>query len=188
MASAFLALTSLNMRTASAGEACILDMIERGEYALEHQIGVRSRTNKEAPGAFGRAMWCDTHPMGSNATSKPPKRSPTSANAGQTGALSSWSSSPPPSLRTARYAVSPAKYALLCERRSSTTQDPQSAQNRSNNPRLEMCCEGVQDSRTSVSTAGPSALEDGRATRKLRSSHQSSSWKRVRGVLRALER
>jgi hypothetical protein len=28
MASAFLALTSLNMRTASAGEACILDMID----------------------------------------------------------------------------------------------------------------------------------------------------------------
>ena len=38
MASAFLLLTSLNMRTASAGEACIQDMTARGEYALEHRI------------------------------------------------------------------------------------------------------------------------------------------------------
>jgi len=38
MASAFLVLTSLNMRTASAGEACIQDMTARGEYALEHRI------------------------------------------------------------------------------------------------------------------------------------------------------
>ena len=55
MASAFLALTSLNMRTASAGEACILDMIECGEYALEHQIGVRSRKNSEAQGHLDEA-------------------------------------------------------------------------------------------------------------------------------------
>ena len=38
MASAFLVLTSLNMRTASAGEACIQDITARGEYALEHRI------------------------------------------------------------------------------------------------------------------------------------------------------
>ena len=38
MASAFLVLASLNMCTTSAGEACILDMTARGEYALEHRI------------------------------------------------------------------------------------------------------------------------------------------------------
>jgi hypothetical protein len=44
MASAFLAFTSLNIRTASAGEACILDMTARGEYALKHQVGsIRER-------------------------------------------------------------------------------------------------------------------------------------------------
>jgi hypothetical protein len=53
--------------------------------------------------------------------------------------------------------------------------------------RLETCCEGVQDSRTSAFTVGPPVLE-GRATRKRRSSHQSSSWMRERGVVRALER
>ncbi len=49
------------------------------------------------------------------------------------------------------------------------------------------CCEGVQDSRTSAFMAGLSVL-DGRGTRKRRSSHQSSSWKRERGVERAPER
>jgi hypothetical protein len=39
MASAFLAFTSLNMRTASAGEACIADMTPRGEYALKYPVG-----------------------------------------------------------------------------------------------------------------------------------------------------
>ena len=38
MASAFLVLTSLKIRTASAGEARIQDMTVRGEYALEHRI------------------------------------------------------------------------------------------------------------------------------------------------------
>ena len=39
MASAFLAFTSLNMRTASAGEECTGDMTARGEYALKYQVG-----------------------------------------------------------------------------------------------------------------------------------------------------
>ena len=38
MASAFFAFKSLNMRTASAGEACIVDMALRGLYALKHQV------------------------------------------------------------------------------------------------------------------------------------------------------
>ena len=120
--------------------------------------------------------------MGNNATSTPPKRSPTSVNAGHTGTLSSSSPS-----RTVRYPVSPAKYSFLCVWRSSTTQAAQSACHLSNPVRPETCCEGVQDSRTSAFTAGPPALE-GRETRKRRSSHQSSSWTRERGVFSVLER
>jgi hypothetical protein len=88
--------------------------------------------------------------MGNNATSTPPKRSPTSANAGHTGTLSSSSPS-----RTVRYPVSPAKYSFLCVWRSSTTHAAQSACHLSNPVRPETCCEGVQDSRTSAFTAGP---------------------------------
>lgn len=122
------------------------------------------------------------YPMGNNATSTPPKRSPTSANAGHTGTLSSSSPS-----RTVLYPVSPAKYSFLCVWRSSTTHAAQSACHLSNPVRPETCCEGVQDSRTSAFTAGPPALE-GRETRRRRSSHQSSSWTRDRGVFSVLER
>ena len=120
--------------------------------------------------------------MGNNATSTPPKRSPTSANAGHTGTLSSSSPS-----RTVPYPVSPAKYSFLCVWRSSTTHAAQSACHLSNGVRPETCCEGVQDSRTSAFTAESPVLE-GRETRKRRSSHQSSSWKRERGVFSVLER
>ena len=122
------------------------------------------------------------YPMGNNARSTPPKRSPTSENAGQTGTLSS--SSP---LRTVRYPVSPPKNSFLCEWRSSTTHAAQSACHRSNAVRPETCCEGVQDSRTSAFTAGP-PVSEGRETLNRRSSHQSSSWNRGRGVLSAPER
>lgn len=132
--------------------------------------------------AYKRVRVRHAYPMGNNATSTLPKRSPTSANAGHTGTLFSSS----PSL-TVRYPVSPAKYSFLFDWRSSTTHAAQSACHRSNGVRPETCCEGVQDSRTSVFTAGPPAL-DGRATRKRRSSHQSHSWNRGRGVLSAPER
>ncbi len=122
------------------------------------------------------------YPMGNSATSTPPKRSPTSANTGHTGTL--FSSSPS---RTVRYPVSPAKYSFLCVWRSSTTHAAQSACHLSNAVRPETCCEGVQDKRTSVFTVGPPALE-GRETCKRRSSHQSSSWNRERGVLSTPER
>ena len=45
----------------------------------------------------------------------------------------------------------------------------------------------MQDSRTSAFTGGLSVI-DGRGTLRRRSSHQSSSWKRERGVRRASER
>ena len=122
------------------------------------------------------------YPMGNKATSTPPKRSPTSENAGHTGTLSSSSPS-----WTVLYPVSPAKYSFLCVWRSSTTHAAQSACHLSNGVRPETCCEGVQDSRTSASTAGPPTSE-GRETRKRRSSHQSSSWNRERGVCNVLER
>ena len=135
---------------------------------------------REFWGAVERS--CDTYPIGNNAMSTPPKRSPTWAKAGQTGTLSSSSPS-----RTVRYPVSPAKYTFLFEWRSSTTHAAQRACHRSSAVRPETCCDGVQDSRTSAFTAGPLALE-GRATRKRRSSHQSSSWIREEGTPRAPER
>ena len=72
--------------------------------------------------------------MGINATSMPPKRSPTSANAGHTGTLSSSSPS-----RTVRYPVLPAKYTFLCVWRSFTTHAAQSACHQSNPVRPETC-------------------------------------------------
>ena len=120
--------------------------------------------------------------MGNNATSMPPKHSTTSANAGQTGTLSSSFPS-----RTVRYPMSPVKYTSLCVWSSSTTHAAQSACHQSNPVRPETCCEGVQDSRTFVFTAGPPALE-GRETRKRRSSQQSSSWTRESSVFSVLER
>jgi hypothetical protein len=51
MASAFLAFTSLNMRTASPGEECTADKTARGEYALKHQVGsARERIQKVLSG------------------------------------------------------------------------------------------------------------------------------------------
>ena len=120
--------------------------------------------------------------MGNNATSMPPKHSPTSANAGHTGTLSLSSPS-----RTGWYPVSPVKYTFLCVRRSSTTHAAQIACYRSNPVQPETCCEGVQNSRNFAFTAGPPALE-GRETRKRRSSQQSSSWTREGGVFNVLER
>jgi hypothetical protein len=97
------------------------------------------------------------------------RRSPTSANAGHTGALSSSSPS-----RTVLYPVLPAKYSFLCVWRSSTTHAAQSVCHLSNAVWPETCCESVQDSRTSAFTAGPPASLKGRETRKRRLSHQSS--------------
>ena len=144
-------------------------------YNTQPSIKRRSEKSK-------RICYPVTNPMGNNAMSTPPKRSPTSANAGHTGTLSSSSPS-----RTVRYPVSPAKYSFLCVWRSSTTHAAQSACHLSNAVRPETCCEGVQDNRTSEFTAGPPELE-GRETRKRRSSHQSSSWNRERGVFSVLDR
>src|SRR6266702_91320 len=75
--------------------------------------------------------------------------------------------------------LSPAKYTFLCKRRLSTVQR---ACHRSDVARAETCCDGVQDSLTSASTAAPLTRFEGRATRKRSPSHQSSSWMRESGV------
>ncbi len=97
-----------------------------------------------------------TYPIGIIAKSKPPKRSPISLNAGQTG-LSASSS---PSL-TDRYPVSPAKYTFLPS--LSTAQLDQRVFPWSSGPRPVKCCAGVQ-----VNLKGVPGISTRRA------SHQSS--------------
>jgi hypothetical protein len=140
----------------------------------------------------------DSHPMGRRARSKPPSFSPASANAGQTGTLSS--SSPE---RTVRYPVSPPKNNLdptdasvrvnsatgqgaemVRERipvpgaeecSSSRAHEPQSVFHLSVAERAEVCWQGVQVN-LKVAETLPSVSLPGNLSCTVRRSHQSRVW------------